>query len=337
VTSPRRPPPGLDNRLRAWAEAHYGEGAAVVDLVVLPGHAGLTYGFSVLDSDGAHVERLVLRVPPEGVRREGNTDVLRQVPVIEALDEAGVPVAPVRFASEDERWFGVPYLMIAWKSGRTVGIDEGGEPPASAHFHAAVRTLGALHDVSWEQRLSDWSASRSYRDEIYAWDRALEKSGDSAWRAAADRVRHMLVGSVPPSPVIGILHGDYQFSNLLFDGADLVAVLDWEISGIGPQLLDLGWFLVINDQQSWAHRVALAARPPDEELRRVYEVAAGRTVDDGEVDFAKALAAYRFAVIAGLNLWLHRSGRRVDDHWELIGPSIPVLLNRALEDLRSSR
>lgn len=333
MTTIRRPPPELEGCLDAWARATYGDGAATRDLVVLPGHAGLTYGFAIVDATGAVTEELVLRLPPAGVRRQGNTDVLRQAPLIDALDRAGVPVAPVRFAGDDEQWFGVPYLAVARMPGRTVSIDAGGEPPTQRHFDAAVRTLATLHAVAWERELADWSTPQTYGAEVRSWDRAIEKAGPADWRTAADQVRKALIAAEPDSPRVGIVHGDYQFSNLLFEGDHLVAVLDWEISGIGPQLLDLGWFLVINDQHSWAHDVALDARPPDEELRCTYGEAAGHDVDRIELRYAKAVAAYRFAAIAALNLSLHRSGRRVDEHWELIAPSIPVLLDRALGDL----
>jgi aminoglycoside phosphotransferase (APT) family kinase protein len=333
MTTVRPPPPGLAGRLDAWAKATYGDGATTRGLQVLPGHAGLTYGFAIVDATGAVTEELVLRLPPAGVRRQGNTDVLRQAPLIDALDRAGVPVAPVRFASDDEQWFGVPYLAVARMPGRTVSIDTGAEPPSQGHFDAAVRTLAKLHAVAWERELADWSAPRSYGVEVRSWDRAIEKAGPADWRDAADRVRTALIAAAPDSPRVGILHGDYQFSNLLFEGENLVAVLDWEISGIGPQLLDLGWFLVINDQRSWAHEVALDTRPGDEELRRTYGEAAGHDVDQIEFGYAKAVAAYRFAAIAALNLSLHRSGRRVDEHWELIAPSIPILLARAGDDL----
>jgi aminoglycoside phosphotransferase (APT) family kinase protein len=331
----RRPPPTLASQAQAWTASRYGPGASIADLEVMPGHAGLTYAFTVISPHGAVLDELVLRLPPKGVKLEGNTDVLRQAPLLEALAAAGVPVASVRAASADERWFGVPYLVVSRVAGRTVSIDVGGEPPRRAHFLRAAEALGELHRVPW-QTLAGWSRPRGYGDEIRSWDRALGKAEGEPWHRAATRVREALVETEPAEPRIGVLHGDYQFSNLLFQGDDLAAIVDWEISGIGPQLLDLGWLLVINDQRSWAHEVAVGARPTDRELQPVYAAALGAEVDPAELTFACALAAYRFAVIAGLNLSLHRSGRRVDDHWELLASSIAVLLERAGGDLATA-
>ncbi len=45
----------------------------------------------------------------------------------------------------------------------------------------------------------------------------------------------------------------------------------------------------------------------------------------------RALAAYKFAIITGFNLALHRRGKRPDPLWERIGRSIGSLQSRARE------
>src|SRR5439155_252715 len=45
----------------------------------------------------------------------------------------------------------------------------------------------------------------------------------------------------------GILHGDYQFANVMFRHgapARMAAIVDWEMATIGDPLLDLGWVLM---------------------------------------------------------------------------------------------
>ena len=45
----------------------------------------------------------------------------------------------------------------------------------------------------------------------------------------------------------GIMHGDYQFANVMYAQeapARLAAVIDWEMTTIGAPLLDLGWVLI---------------------------------------------------------------------------------------------
>src|SRR5207244_3958401 len=127
-----------------------------------PGHAGISFGFDVLAA--GRREPLVIRVPPPGVRRAGNTDVLRQVPVLQAAAAEGVPVAPLRWWGADERWFGVPYFMVERLNGSSIDcwapsvVDPGTVAPV---FRQAIEALVAIHRLPWAHRLAGWSEPRS--------------------------------------------------------------------------------------------------------------------------------------------------------------------------------
>ena len=43
------------------------------------------------------------------------------------------------------------------------------------------------------------------------------------------------------------------------------------------------------------------------------------------------MAGYRFGVISGLNVMLHRTGKRHDPEWERIALSVPRMFTRAVE------
>ena len=56
-----------------------------------------------------------------------------------------------------------------------------------------------------------------------------------------------LRGYKPKSYKPGIIHGDYQFANVMFrDGAPatMAAIVDWEMGTVGDPLLDLGWVIM---------------------------------------------------------------------------------------------
>ena len=56
-------------------------------------------------------------------------------------------------------------------------------------------------------------------------------------------MRELLIAKVPKNIQIGIFHGDFQWSNLFFSKeGELLAVIDWELVGIGSVLNDIGWF-----------------------------------------------------------------------------------------------
>ena len=60
---------------------------------------------------------------------------------------------------------------------------------------------------------------------------------------AADWLR----GNRPAHYTPGIMHGDYQFANVMFahgEPARLAAIVDWEMTTVGDPLLDLAWALL---------------------------------------------------------------------------------------------
>jgi aminoglycoside phosphotransferase (APT) family kinase protein len=137
---------------------------------------------------------------------------------------------------------------------------------------------------------------------------------------------------VPETPRVGCVHGDFQWSNILFNDGRVVALIDWEIALCGPTLLDLGWLCLFNDPASWVGGEVLTTAPlaPDE-IVQTYAESAGFPVSMDEVRWFRAFSGYRFGVITCFNLMLHRRGKRHDPEWERIGKSAPRLFERGLE------
>src|SRR5262249_2728710 len=156
----------LQAQVERWASDTLVPDVTIAGLEAMPGHAGLSFGFQVLDAAGTCVEDLVVRMPPKGVRRKGNTDVLRQVPLLQALRAAGVPVAEVRYWSDDERWFEVPFFMVGRLPG-AVYIVRHPDPSVSpeAVFTQAVEALASVHTFDWRRRLPSWEPPRDLVDE----------------------------------------------------------------------------------------------------------------------------------------------------------------------------
>jgi aminoglycoside phosphotransferase (APT) family kinase protein len=324
----------LHAQLERWSGVHYHEGTTIADLRPMPGHAGLSFGFRVVDSTGT-LDELVVRMPPKGVRRAGNTDVLRQVPLLLALRRAGVPVAEVVWWDADEQWFDVPYFMVRFLHGETYAVRDpapvfAGIDPADV-LRSAVEALALVHRVDHVALLPDWEPAKSLESEVEFWAPILQKAAEPEWIQLGEQTRRMLLQRLPVDPVVGVFHGDFQTNNILFDGSSVVAVIDWEISGIGAQLIDLGWLLFMNDAASWADGTGLERLPPFEAIVHWYATAVGRPVTLDDVAFYRALSGYRFGVISGLNVMLHRTGKRHDPEWERIALSVPSMFRRACE------
>jgi aminoglycoside phosphotransferase (APT) family kinase protein len=324
--------------LDRFVPAHYGASAAVDGLQVMEaGHAGLTFGFRVVEPADARVlARLVLKLSPPGVRRAGNTDVFRQAPLLRALHAAGLPVPDVPWAGADEAWFGTPFVMMAFLPGTPFFVWQPDErfdrsPHAVAPlWEQCIDALVQLHRFDWQDHLPDWERPTPLHDEITRWDRIVAKAPEPAWLDAAQRVRAALLERMPPSPAPGLVHGDYQPGNMLYECGRLTGIIDWELASIGSSLLDVGWLMMLADHLSWQPdwRPLCPMTPRAIALRYGAEPAA--------MAWWQALAGYRLGTISCLNVHLHRSGRRPDAVWERFASAIPTMFGRAAALLRDA-
>lgn len=328
--------------LQRYIGAEFGAGAAVRNLAVMEmGHAGLTFGFEVIDAGGGRrLADLILKLAPPGVRRLGNTDVYRQAPLLRALHAAGLPVPDVPFASAGEGELGTPFIMMQRLAGRPLiiwepdpGFDRG-EAAVASLWQQCTRVLADLHRFDWRARLADWEAPRPLRQEVERWDGVLAKAPEAGWIAAGERVRDRLLAQLPAGQPIGLVHGDYQPGNALYDAGRLTGIIDWELSSIGSQLLDLGWLMMLADPLSWHPEWKAVSAPAPEAIRARYEAAVGRRFTD--VAWYQALAGYRLGAISCLNVRLHRTGRRPDAMWEKFALAVPSMFARAEALLRNA-
>lgn len=330
----------LQRQLEVFARANYGDGAHVQNLRGMEaGHAGLSFGFTIAAPDGGG-EDLVMRLAPKGIRLRGNTDVYRQAPLLRALHKAGLPVPAVRYAgrgaeSTDPNWFETPFIMVEKRPGGIyfpwqpeADMTNAGQDP-QAYWHQAMETLIEIHSYDWRSDLNDWQPPEGLEAEITRWDRIIAQSPEPAWIDQAHITRELLLKTLPVDQKIGLFHGDYQPGNILYHNGQLEAVLDWEISGIGSPLLDVGWFLMIGDRESWSDSWKPASSPVVADMVAMYEDGMGFSCP--EVPWYRALAGYRLGAIGCLNVKLHRRGQREDIIWEHFATAIPRLFGRAAE------
>jgi len=324
-------------RLVPFARSKYDDAAAEVSAVhKMPGHAGFAYGFTV--ASRGRSESWFLRLPPPGVRLEGTADVLRQVEILNALDRTDVPHCSVRWSGEEPEWFGRPYFVVPKLTGDVLRLGPGewaGKLPAEtlrAAAEQAMRALAGVHRVDFREtpRLG---APIPAGDDVVRWDRFLPKLAEPARFALQPRVRERLLATLPGDAPVGVFHGDFQVGNLFYSSEGrLLAVIDWELVGVGATLNDVGWIATFNDPAAWAGRgrglgPSGSAFPGAEELVALYSEAWGATLPD--LGWYRALAAYKFAIISGFNLGLHRRGKRPDPLWESVAESIEPLLTHA--------
>ena len=328
----------LRERLTRFAAAHYGPGQIIHGLGGFAGsHGGLTFGFEIRDSArDTRTAALVIRLSPVGVRRASNTDVLRQVPLLQTLAAHGFPVPPIRHHGADDEFFPTAYVMfdklpghsfIVWEPDESFDMSDAA---VGGLWRQAIRLLARVHQFDWQQHLGNWEKPLDMSREITRWDPVLEKAAEAHWKALGEGVRALLLATPPPPSPLGLMHGDCQPGNILFDAhGEVVALLDWELSGIGPQYYDLAWLIMIGDRANW-HPDWYAHNPlTPEEMIDEYVKLTGR--DCAGLAWYRALAGYKMATITGLYVRLHREGKRPDAAWEKMALALPAMYGQCRE------
>ena len=326
----------LSSRLVPFCQAHYHDPAArVFDVHRMPGHAGFSYGFRV--ARGAEVDSWFIRLPPPNVQWRGTADVLRQVEVLNALDGTTVPHCSVRWSGDDPRWFGCPYFVVPQLQGDVLRLEPGEWGATLSRGvledlgRQAMTALAQIHKLDWRRQTPYLGAPVPCEDDVTRWDRFYERAADPERLALVPEVRRRLLARLPSGAPTGVFHGDFQTANLFCSPTgNLLAVIDWELTGVGATLNDVGWIVTFSDSRAW--HTGPGARPtfldPDT-LIAMYRDAWGEPLPD--LDWFRALAAYKFAIITGFNLGLHRRGKRDDAMWEITRLSMEPLVQRAHE------
>src|SRR5271168_831030 len=310
-------------------------GARAHSLETLPGHAGFSYSF-ILDRsepNSTPAGKFVVRIAPPGVKISGPADIMRQARVMESLAGTPVAVPPIIWYGDEPEFFDRPYFVVGFVEGFKLGES----PLPHAHLKQLARkgiaTMAALHNVPWELRRDAWGDPFALSEELKRLDYLLDRPTlDPAVVARAPELRERLRSSLPDCARIGCVHGDFQWSNVLFDEDRVVALIDWEISIVGATLLDLGWICFFSDPASWVGPdIGRGALLDADEIVDTYAQVAGFPISKSEMGWFRAFAGYRFGVITCFNLMLHRRGKRHDPLWEETAKSAPRMFERGLE------
>jgi aminoglycoside phosphotransferase (APT) family kinase protein len=319
--------------LEAYLVGELGADAKVMALEPMAdGHAGLTYGFELSRSHAAPAG-FVLKVAPRDVRRSGSTDLFRQVRLLRALKDASYPAPAVRWASSNDALLGAQFIVMERLPGQTLIVWE----PAPSLFTAGgsieemwfstARLMGQLHGLDWRSSLRDWERPATIENEVERWARLLRHAPQN-WRELASPLLEALRRSAPEDEHVGLVHGDLQPGNVLFEQGAPRGVVDWDLAAIAPQGLDIGWLLMIADQGNWTDAWRAKGAPSRDGLIEAYRCSGGTV--SSRLEWYQAFAHFRMAAIAGLNLKLHRDGRRVDPTWEKFALSVPLQLERGI-------
>ena len=304
-------PPGVDlERLHPWFVAHV-EGASedrpLRATLLKGGSSNLTY----VVTDG--VREWVLRRQPLGHVLPTAHDMVREHRVQSALAGTDVPVARMFAVCDDAEVNGGPFYVMERMYGRVLTSGDDTAPFTDAQVRAAstalVETLARLHAIDPASvGLVDFGRPDGYLErQVRRWSQQWERSKQRDLPEIDELIRRLHAAVPEPRPP-AIVHGDYNFRNVMLDVADpgrVVAVFDWEMATLGDPLADLGLLLAY-----WGRRDGIPAFttrgetspvsgpqdwPSNDEVVALYERVGGHRIDT--IDFYVVLALYKLAVI----------------------------------------
>lgn len=258
-------------------------------------------------------ESFVLRRPTRHLRANSNETMLREARVLKALAGSAVPHPAVYAVCDDPSVIGACFYLMQLLE----GFAPSGQLPGSYATDAAwrhgmgeqlVRAAAALAGVDPAAvGLEGLGKPDWHERQVGRWRSQLDgyrsmPNYDAGGLPHVDEVGRWLSDHLPHDRRIGIIHGDFQFANVLFSLHEprISGVVDWELATLGDPLLDLGWVL----GSWWEPGDPDGKRPlvaPWEDfmsraqLTRLYGELTGRRMDDAPWYFT--LACYKLACL----------------------------------------
>jgi aminoglycoside phosphotransferase (APT) family kinase protein len=209
-------------------------------------------------------------------------------------EHSRVPVPRTRWLETDARHLGTPFFVMDRVEGRVPpdilpytmdGWVLAATPEERRRLQdASVGVLAHLHavdvdahDVSFLEFdvPGDTPLRRHFENQrrYYDWVR-----GDRRHRIIEDTF-DWLEDNWPEESATVISWGDSRIGNVMYGGFEPVAVLDWEMAGLGPREIDVGWMVFMHVFfQDLTERAGMPGLPDfmrSDDARAAYEAAAG--------------------------------------------------------------
>lgn len=293
------------------------------------GASSLTYAGRL---DGRQV---VVKVAPAGIAPTGHRDVLRQSRLIRALAGSTVPVPEVLWEDPGDPPQDPPLFVMSMLPGSSVeplfDLDGTGQDltDVSERFRSAVSTMAQLHSVHLTAVGLGAEPVITAAAEVERWCRTLETVDPTlapGWREAGAA----LLDRVPAPLGPAVVHGDFRLGNLLAVANRITGVIDWEIWSVGDPRVDVGWFLINSDPQTYQRATPYAGKTPAlDELVAVYQAAVEFPVPD--LGWFQALACFKSVATWSLIVKHNRRRPHPDIDLEAMSKVLPHLLSRAGE------
>ncbi len=346
-TKPVRPGEEIDKKsLASYLREQMSElipgDIAAIEVEQFPGgHSNLTYLIRVSNQE------FVLRRPPFGPVAPTAHDMPREFRLLSAVHQH-FPLAPrpLRLC-EDNAVIGAPFYIMERRRGFIIRT---GMPAEIADdltlprriSEAMVDTLVSMHSIDiYSSGLVNIGKptgflQRQVRGWAERWQRC--KTGELP---EIDQVVCWLIERMPADPErASLIHNDFKLDNVMLDAtnpAQVIAVLDWEMSTVGDPLVDLGIMLgywaqpsdpparrgpisPVTVEPGWMTREAVIAR---------YAEKTGR--DLSNINFYQAFALFKVSVVLQQIYFRFVQGQTQDKRFKNFDQLVAGLARAALD------
>jgi aminoglycoside phosphotransferase (APT) family kinase protein len=322
-------------RLATWLDGQGlpGKGEPIEGQFVSGGSQNEIYEITRGDLHGA------LRIPPSSAPETRDEGILREWRIIEALDGTDVPHTAAIAVCTDASVLGRTFYLMGFVDGWSpMNVDDWPAPFDSdvearqGLAYQLVEGIALLSKVDWQAKgLQDLGRPDGFHErQVDRWTAFLERIKGREL-PGFDEAAAWLRAHKPIDYVPGLMHGDYQFANVMYRNggpARLAAIVDWEMGTVGDPKLDLGWVV-----QSWPDDtngaeakngyVDMTGMPSKDQVLAHYAEVSGRQVDD--MDYYVILAKWKLAVV--LEQGYQRRGD--DEKLHAFGPVVLDLMQGA--------
>ena len=289
--------------------------------------------------------RAALRRPPLNPPPGRDEGILREWRIIDALGGTDVPHTEAVAVCTDPSVLGCTFYLMGFVDGWSpMSMGPTWPAPFDTDLEARrglglqlVEGIARLSKVDWKAKgLDDLGRPDGFHErQVERWTRFLERVRFRDL-PGLDVASGWLRNHRPIDYVPGIMHGDYQFANVMFRHgapARLAAIVDWEMGTVGDPKLDLAWVV-----QGWpedtseaagASYVDLTGMPSRAELLEHYAAHSGRQVDD--IDYYVVLARWKLAIVLEQGYARAMQADEPNPKLEAFGPIVLDLMKRAAE------
>jgi aminoglycoside phosphotransferase (APT) family kinase protein len=340
ITTSTRDPEELGRQIETWMATVLPAGAdPAVSGVVTPEKNGMSSETILFEAtwtaDGERAERrCVARIEPEmdKVPVFPTYELAQQFDVMSLVAAASnVPVPETLWYEGDRSFIGAPFFVMGRIDGMvppdvmpyTFGdcwVDAATPEQRAKLQDSAVRALAGIHTITTETHdlapLQYETAGETALERHLAWWEGYHEwvVGDRR-SALLDECFAWLRANLPTD--VGpdaLAWGDARIGNMMFADFECVAVLDWEMAGVAPPEVDLGWMaylhLFFQDLATDLGALGLPDFMRASDLAATYSAISGRPV--GDLRWHIAYSAMRHGVIM----------RRVTERAVLFGEAI---------------